>query len=53
MQENKINEDLNHQAYIDVLDCKFPKYPEDENYMWYYNFWRPLQKFPDDDFNHD
>ncbi|MFW6310847.1 MAG: hypothetical protein ACOC1K_01280 [Nanoarchaeota archaeon] len=48
----KIDEKLNHQAYMDVLDCKPQRYPDDEEYIKHYNFWRPLQKFPGDDFDH-
>lgn len=43
-------DDLNHQAYNDVLDCLPPSMPDNENYMKYYDFWRPLQKFPDEDY---
>lgn len=41
--------DYNHQAYMDVLDCKPPRYPDNDEYMKCYNFWRPLQKYPGDD----
>jgi hypothetical protein len=37
---------LNHQAYMDVLDCKSPSMLDNEAYMFYYRGWRPLQKFP-------
>jgi hypothetical protein len=43
-------EKLNHQAYMDVLDCKDPSMPYNEVYMKYYRSWRPLQKYPGDDF---
>lgn len=43
-------ENLNHLAYMDVLDCRGPSMPDNEVYMECYNFWRPLQKYPDDDF---
>jgi hypothetical protein len=43
-------EEKNHQAYMDVLDCLDPSFLDDEEYMQSYNFWRPLQKYPFDDF---
>jgi len=52
---NNINptdrEALNHQAYMDVLDCKEPSIPENEIYMECYDSWRPLQQFPEDRFD--
>ena len=44
------NDKLNHRAYEDVLDCKEPSIPDNKEYMRYYNFWRPLQHFPGDDY---
>ena len=35
-------EELNHQAYNDVLDCNDPSYPENEVYMEYYRFWKSV-----------
>lgn len=31
--------ELNHQAYIDVFECKDPSYPNNEDYMNSYSFW--------------
>jgi len=44
-----MDDKLNHQAYMDVSNCDPPKYPDDKEYMKCYDFWRPLQTFPDDD----
>ena len=44
-----MDDELNHKAYEDVLDCKDPSMPDNEEYMQCYNFWRPLQRFPGDD----
>ncbi len=46
------NDELNHRAYNDVLDCKEPSMPDNKEYMRYYRFWRPLQPKAlfDDDF---
>lgn len=47
-------ENINHQAYMDVLNCEEPQ-SDDEYYMKCYRNWRPLQKFPSylcDDYNH-
>ena len=41
-----MNDILNRQAYMDVLDCEEPSMPDNEEYMKYYKFWRPFQKFP-------
>ena len=46
-------EDKNHMAYMDVLACKPPQHTYDEEYIKCYDWWRPLQKFPDDDFLED
>jgi len=35
-----MNERLNHEAYEDVLDRKPPRYPENEEYMRRYRFWK-------------
>lgn len=35
-------DEKNHQAYMDVLDCKSPSMPNDTEYMTSYNFWYPL-----------
>lgn len=43
-----MNDEKNRQAYMDVLDCLGPRYPDDEEYMECYRFWRPLQRFPGD-----
>lgn len=40
--EEKIKEELNHQAYMDVLDCNGPSMSHDEYYMKCYRFWWPL-----------
>ena len=49
MTKQEFIEDLNHLAYMDVLDCKDPQRPEDKEYMDAYHFWRPLQHFPGDE----
>jgi len=38
IKEIKMNDLLNHKAYEDVLDCKQPSLPDDEEYMECYNF---------------
>lgn len=38
----------NSEAYYDVLDCLPPQQPDNDLYMKRYNFWRSLQKFPED-----
>jgi len=39
----KGKEELNHQAYMDVLDYEEPSMPNNTIYMECYRFWRPLQ----------
>ena len=34
-----INEQKNHQAYIDVLECNGPSMPDDDEYMKLYRLW--------------
>ena len=53
MNTQNIHVDKNHMAYMDVLECKPPQHPHDEEYMKNYDFWRPLQKFDDDLFSTD
>ena len=48
MLTDEEKDDLNHEAYMDVLDCREPQMPENEYYMQCYRNWRPLQKFPGD-----
>ena len=47
---NEEKDRLNHQAYMDVLDFQEPSMPDNETYMACYRSWRPLQKFPGDDY---
>lgn len=46
-------EAMNRQAYEDVLDCLPPRYLSDEWYMMCFRNWRPLQKYPGEEFEND
>lgn len=46
-------DELNSQAYKDVIDCLEPRWPDCPWYMHYYRQWCPLQRFPEDEYMDD